>query len=309
MSAPAPKLSRFPRLQLIWIVPVVAVAVASWMLYREWRNHGPEITIEFADGDGVEPKQTKLEYKGVPVGEVKAIHLSHDLHRVIVRVQLNRNAAAVARQGAQFWIVQPEIGFGGVSGLETLLTGARLQVRLGDGPPQTRFRGLEAPPAPEQKELGRAFLLRTDRLDNLQIKAPIFYRDIKVGEVEATRLADDATGVVLRMRIYSDFVPLVRTNTRFWNASSSPLSFSLFGGRGGQKKSLQTFISGAIAFATPDEPGEVAADGTAFDLNSEADKEWLKWHPAIPIKMKELLPEEPAQQRSSSMWTSWLGGN
>ena len=71
MTAPAPKLSRFPRGPLIWVVPAVALAVAVWMIVREWSSHGTEITIEFADGAGVDTRQTKLEYKGVVVGEVK----------------------------------------------------------------------------------------------------------------------------------------------------------------------------------------------------------------------------------------------
>ena len=293
MASPAPKLSRFPRIPLIWLVPVVAVAVAAWMIYREWRSHGTEITISFADGSGVEPRQTKLEYKGVEVGEVKEIHLGKNLHRVFIRVQLAKDAEAIAREGAQFWIVQPEIGLGGVSGLETLLTGAKLGVRLGDGPPAKQFRGLEAPPATEKPDEGRAFLLKTDRVGGLQVHAPVFYRDIKVGEVETARLAEDATGVVIRIRVQTAFVPLVRTNTRFWNAGGSPLQFSLFGG-GSQKRSLQSVLTGAIGFATPTEAGEVAADNAEFFLSSKAEDDWLKWSPVIPIKAIDPTPEDPA---------------
>ena len=189
--------------------------------------------------------------------------------------------------------MQPEIGFAGVSGLETLLTGAHLEVRPGAGPPATRFRGLDAPPAPENPEEGRAFLLRTDRLGGLQVRAPVFYRDIKVGEVESARLADDATGVVVRIRVQRPYTDLVRTNTRFWNAGGAALQFSLFGG-GAQKKSLQSIITGAIGFATPEEPAPTAADGAPFPLAKDPDDEWLKWHPAIPIKALDTTPERSA---------------
>ena len=181
MPASAPRLSRFPRIPLIWIVPVVALGVALWMLVREWRSHGTEITIEFADASGLETGQTKLEYKGVAVGEIKGMRLAGDLGGVIVRLQLSRNAADIAREGAQFWIVQPQIGFAGVSGLETLLTGAHLGVRPGHGAPATHFRGLDTPPAPKNTDEGRAFILRTDRLGGLQVGAPVFYREVKVG--------------------------------------------------------------------------------------------------------------------------------
>jgi paraquat-inducible protein B len=292
MAIPAPRLSRFPRLPLIWIVPVVALAIAAWMIYREQRSNGLEITISFSDASGLEPRQTKLEYRGIPVGEVKSVRLNRSMRRVLVRVRLAKNATAVAREGARFWIVEPQFGFNGVSGLDTLLGGAKLAVRLGDGPPTTYFRGLDAPPAIEQTEEGRAFLLKADRVGGLQVRAPVFYRDIKVGEVESARLADDATMVLVRIRIQSVYVPLVRANTRFWNAGGAPFEFRLFGG-GTQKKSLQSIITGAVGFATPDDSAEIAPDGSEFTLAKEADDDWLKWRPAIPIKAIDPGPEKP----------------
>jgi paraquat-inducible protein B len=281
-AAPSPRLARFPRIPLIWVVPLVALGIAAWMLAREWRHRGAEITIEFADGTGLEPGQTKVEYKGVIVGKVEDVILADDLSRVMVKVRLARDADALAREGAQFWIVQPEIGFGGITGLETLLKGSRVGVRPGQGPPATRFRGLENAPAPDRKDEGRAFVLQADRLSGLREHAPVFYRDIKVGEVEAARLTADATGVAIRIRVEHPYVDLVRTNSRFWNAGGSPLQISLFGG-GAPKKSLQSVITGAIEFATPEETSEVAAEGAEFALHKEADKEWLQWRPSIPI--------------------------
>jgi paraquat-inducible protein B len=281
-KAPEPSLSRFPRIPLIWILPFVALGVAVWMLQAEWRNHGKEITIRFADASGLEPGQTKVEYKGVIVGRVKEAVLAPDLRGVIVHVQLARDAEAIARKGAQFWIVEPEIGFGGISGLETLLNGSRIGVRPGTGAPATEFEGLEDAPAAEHSENGRAFLLIAERLASLRDHAPVFYRDIKVGEMEAARLTADATHVSIRIRVEQAYAGLVRTNTRFWNAGGSPLQISLFGG-GAPRKSLQSVITGAIEFATPDEPAEVAPEGTLFELYKDSEKEWLKWAPQIPI--------------------------
>ncbi|MDB6113280.1 MAG: Mammalian cell entry related domain protein [Lacunisphaera sp.] len=298
-STPAPILSRFPRVPLIWVVPILALGVAAWMLLREWRNHGQEITIEFADGSGLDPGQTKLEYKGVIVGQVKGVELTNDLGAVTVHVQLERQAEAIAREGAQFWIVQPEIGFGGISGLETLLSGSRLGVRPGEGAPATHFQGLENPPAPDRKDEGRAFVLHSERLAGLQVHAPVFYRDIKVGEIEAARLATDATGVQIRIRVQNPYVDLVRMNSRFWNAGSSPIQISLFGSSA-PKKSLQSVITGAIEFATPDQPGPFAPDGGEFELSKEADKDWLKWSPRIPIDAPDTTFERPQRPKGVS---------
>lgn len=294
MVTPAPQLVRAPKISIVWVVPLVALLVALWMLVREWHNHGKEIAIEFADGSSLEPGQTKLEYRGVIVGKVKEVDLTDDLGGVVVRVQLMRNAEAIARKGAMFWIVQPEIGFSGVSSLDTLLSGVHLGVRPGSGAPATDFRGLDAPPAPEKTDEGRAFVLQTDQLGGLQVHAPVLYRDVKVGEVEAVRLNDDATGVSIRVRVQNPYIGLVRTGTCFWNVGGAPLQISLFGGSN-QKRSLQSIITGAVAFATPEEPGEVAADGTKFPLHKNPDNEWLKWRPRISITAPETAPEKPPQ--------------
>ncbi len=298
-TAPAPRLTRFPRIPLIWIVPVIALGVAAWMLQHEWRNHGAEIVIEFADGAGLEPGQTKLEYKGVVVGRVVDVALAPNLRGVTVRVQLARDADAFARKGAQFWIVEPEIGFGGISGLETLLKGSRLGARPGTGAAATHFQGLENMPAPDRRDQGRAFILQAERLGSLRERAPVFYRDIKVGEVEAAWLAAEATGVLIRIRIETPYVDLVRTTTRFWNAGGSPLQISLFGG-GAPRKSIQSAITGAIEFATPEEAAPFAPEGARFELYKELDKEWLKWSPRIPVNAPDNDFDPPPRPKDVS---------
>src|SRR5829696_8262754 len=151
-----PRISRAPALPLVWLVPLAALAIGGWMVVREFRNRGPEITIEFAEGKGVEPRKTTLEYLGVSVGAVTAVTLKDDLTGVVVTLRLAKNAAELAREGAQFWIVHPEIGLTGVRGLETLFTGARINGRPGKGSLATHFRGLDKPPPLENLEEGRA---------------------------------------------------------------------------------------------------------------------------------------------------------
>ena len=300
-NAPAPKISSAPRFALVWVVPIVALGVASWMLYREWRSRGPEITIEFADGSGVEANKTVLEHKGVAVGTVKSVALKDDLTGVVLHLRLDESSVSLAHSGSQFWLVHPEIGFSGVRGLETLVTGVRLNVRPGEGPQGTSFRGLDRPPTAENKEEGRAFVLRSDRLGALLPHAPVSYREVKVGEVEASRLADDSTAVLIRVRIYTAYVDLVRTNSQFWNAGGVPLKISLFGTEI-KNSSIESLLTGAIAFATPTEFAAPASEGTEFKLNNDAEKEWAKWQPKIPIKPSDDVREaSPRAAGLSSM--------
>ena len=273
-STPSPKVSRDHRFPLIWIVPLIAVAIGLWMAVDEMRKRGPLITIDFADGSGLETGKTILEYKGVSAGTVQKVELRKDLDHVVVSVRLRRNAVALAAADSKFWIVHPEIGFGGVHGLETLVTGVRLNVQPGKGPPADHFTGLDKPPAPNVTDEGRAFILQSDRLGSLTTGAPVFYRELKVGAVEASRLSDDSTGVLIRVHIEAPYVNLVRASTKFWNTGGFSFKVSLFGASL-KDTSLESLVTGEASPSRPPdtEPlAPAAAADTHFDLAAEADK-------------------------------------
>ena len=291
-TPPSPRVSRMPALPLVWIVPIIALALGGWLVFREFRNRGPEITISFTDGKGVEARKTTLEYRGVAVGTVTAVNLKEDLSGVAVTLRLDKNAAGMAREGAQFWIVHPEIGLTGVRGLETLFTGARIAGRPGKGPEATEFVGLEKAPSLENPDEGRAYVLQSERLGSMSPGAPVFYREVKVGVVETSRLNDDATSVLIRIRVRNPYVNLIRTNTRFWNAGGVSFKLNLLGAEV-KSTSLESLFSGGVAFATPDAMpmAPVAPDNTLFTLHQEMDKDWLKWQPRIAISPPDEAPE------------------
>ncbi len=291
-AAPTPKISRRPALPLIWVVPLVALVIAGWMVARQFRNHGPEITIDFANGSGLEPGKTELEYKGVSIGIVRDVTLKPDLTGVAVQLRLTKSGAAVAHEGSQFWIVHPEVSLSGISGLETLVTGVHLRVHPGSGALATHFKGLDQPPPIEERHAGRAFTLRTDKLGNVNPGSAVYYRGIKVGAAETTRLSADATVALIRIRIYTPYTNLVRTNTQFWNAGGFGFSLGLHGVEM-QASSIQTLFTGGISFATPDRPeiAPPALEGTEFELHAKPEKEWLEWQPRIAIKPLDSAPE------------------
>lgn len=283
--APSPKILRGHRFPVVWVVPVIALAVGGWMVFREVHRRGAVITIHFPNGSGVEAGRTTLTHKGVAIGTVEEIVLERDLSGVMVKLQLEKTGEAFARTGTQFWIVRPEVTFSGVRGLETLIAGVQINGRPGAGRPTKEFTGLEHRPAPEDKELGRAFLLRANKLGSLSTGAPVYYRELKVGAVETSRLANDATAVLVRIRIYAGYVDLVRTNSVFWNAGGADFKVNLLGAEL-KSTSLQALFTGGVGFATPDKDGiaPLAEDGAQFTLHEEMEKDWLKWAPRIPIR-------------------------
>lgn len=280
---PEPRRSRRFYLPLVWVVPVAAVAVAGWMLYREWSQRGPEIRIHFGDGSGLKENQTSLEHKGVAVGKVTGVTLASDLDGVTVMLQLRKEAAGLAREGSKFWIVHPRIGFSGVSGLETIVSGVHLSVRPGTGPPSREFKGLDKPPTPTVEGDGRVYELLTENVGTMHPGAPVSYRGFQIGEVDTIQLGSSAQVVVIRIRVRPAYTPLVRKNTRFWNAGGIPVNFSLFGASV-ETTSLRALVTGAIVLATPDMSAEEAPENTTFRLHPKPEDAWLEWHPRIPIK-------------------------
>lgn len=283
---PAPTIIRTRRsLPLIWVVPLVAFIVGGWLIARNSRDQGPEITIRFQNGAGIEAGKTILEHKGVAVGSVESVQLDGKLDEVLVKVQLARNAADLARADSQFWLVRPEIGFSGIKGLDTLFTGARLKVRPGTGgQPATEFTALRRAPLLESSDRGRTFILRADKLGALTPGAPVFFREVKVGFVETHKLTPDADGVLIRIRIRTPYDQLIHADTRFWNSGGIMVKIGLTGAEI-RSNSLESLISGGVAFATPDTPNaQPAPEGSEFGLADEAEKEWLKWKAKIPIE-------------------------
>src|SRR5260370_4815491 len=71
------------RVQLVWLVPLVAVLIGGWLAVKAVLEQGPTITISFATGEGLEAGKTKIKFKNVDIGVVKSVTLSRDHRKVI----------------------------------------------------------------------------------------------------------------------------------------------------------------------------------------------------------------------------------
>jgi paraquat-inducible protein B len=112
----------------------------------------------------------------------------------------------------------------------------------------------------------------------------VYYRGIEVGTIQSTRLNANATAAEIHVVIQRRYAPLVRAGSRFWNSSGADIHFGLFKGLDISVESLRSLLAGGIAFATPDATAKPVKDGAIFRLHDEANKDWLKWGPAIPLR-------------------------
>jgi paraquat-inducible protein B len=252
----------------IWLIPAVAAVVGAGLAIRSSLEAGPTITISFQTGEGLEAGKTPVKYKNVVIGVVSRIELSGNRDRVQVRVNLHKNAASFATADTRFWVVRPRIGLGGVSGVDTLFSGAFIGADVGDSTDEREdFLGLELPPSVMHGAPGKSFELYTKDLGSIDVGSPVYYRRIQVGQVTSYRLNDNGKGVSLRIFIDAPSDRFVTKSTRFWNASGVDVSLGATGLKL-NTESLATVLAGGIGFQDPpDGQSAPPADaGASFEL-------------------------------------------
>ena len=274
---PTARVKRRAPLSPVWLVPLAAAGVALYVAIHAFLARGPLITLTFKTADGLVAHQTEVRHKAVKLGTVDEISLTEDMSHVVVRVRMEAQAKPLLTDRARFWVVRPRLG-GGLAGLqtglETLVSGAYLAVD--PGPPGGRhvdsYQGLEEPPSVRSDEPGRVIRLQSDRLGSIGAGAPVYHRDVRVGEVLSYETGAADGPVSIRVFVRAPFDSSVRDATHFWNTSGLSLDM---GPRGLhlEFRSLTTALSGGIAFETPlaARSGKPSADTKVFELyDSEA---------------------------------------
>src|SRR6185369_16417853 len=130
-----------------WLIPLAAAATLAVFAWQALAMRGPLVTIEFTDGSGIAAGDP-VSYRGVRVGDVTAVRLSDHLAKIAVEARLRRDAAGLAAEGSQWWIVRPETSAARVSGLDAPLGPRYLEVAPASSPGAVRYKfaGLEHTP-------------------------------------------------------------------------------------------------------------------------------------------------------------------
>jgi paraquat-inducible protein B len=271
ITLPAIRPARRLRLSAVWLVPLLALLIAIAMGLHSWLALGPTITISFQSASGLEAGKTQVKYKDVTVGLVKEVTLSEDNRQVDVTVSLNNNARKLARVGSRFWVVRPRVGSGGVSGIDTLLSGAYITADTAtDTTPQYHFVGLETPPMIINGMPGRSFVVRADDPGSLDIGSPVYFRHIQVGRIVSFQLDARGEGVDIQLFINAPYDKLVKSQTRFWNASGMDISLGATGLKV-NTQSLATIVAGGIAFDQRTGGDDQGRLPDRFTLNKDRD--------------------------------------
>lgn len=259
---------------LVWAVPILAALIGLSLIVATVLERGPTITIRFQTAEGLEAGKTKVKYKDVDIGEVKAITLSKDLGHVLIHLELVKGVERFAVSDTRFWIVKPRVAASGVSGLGTLFSGAYIGTDPGQSSEkQKEFIGLEVPPIVTTDLVGRQFTLHAADGGSLDIASPVYYRHVQVGQVIAFDLDEDGRGVTLKIFVQTPYDRFVTSETRFWHAGGVDVRMDANGVKV-RASPLAALLLGGVAFdAPPDSPTTAPAEeGMVYVLAADQEQ-------------------------------------
>ena len=255
------------RIPLVWVIPLVAALIGVFLALHTWYQQGPDITIRFKTGEGLEAGKTRIKYKDVDVGQIDSVTLAEDGSYVIAGARLARSADHLLVDDTRFWMVSARVSGSAVSGLGTLLSGTYVGLDAGKSAEARReFTALDDAPVVSFDVPGRYFTLHAETLGSIGIGTPVYFRRMQAGQVTGYRLSEHGKRIEVRVFIKAPYDRFVTDDTRFWNAGGVDVKVGADGVQV-NTESLTSILAGGLAFLTPaDSPDEPAAAERAFRL-------------------------------------------
>lgn len=262
------EIGKIKRWSPVWIIPLVTALIGAWILFYHFSHQGPEVTLITTSADGIEAGKTTIKSRSVNVGKVEAVSLSDNLQQVIIKARLDAGMDKMLKGDSVFWVVKPQIGREGISGLGTLLSGAYIELQPGaKGEEKNDYKLLDAPPLASPDAEGIRVVLTSDRAGQLNPGDPVLFRGFQVGSVETSHFDPTLRQLRYQLFIRAPYNRLVTSNVRFWKESGVSFDMSAQGMRV-QMGSLTTLFGGGVSFDVPEgwEPGDEVVNSATYQL-------------------------------------------
>ncbi|MDF7681256.1 intermembrane transport protein PqiB [Enterobacteriaceae bacterium ESL0689] len=252
----------------VWIFPIITVLIGAWILFYHYSHQGPAVTLITTNAEGIEGGKTRIKSRSVDVGVVESAILTDDLTHVEIKARLNSGMERLLHKDSLFWVVKPQVGREGISGLGTLLSGAYIELQPGtQGAEPSHYALLDAPPLAAPDAKGIRIMLESNKAGQLSPGDPVLFRGYRVGSVEASNFDPQKRNMTYQLFINAPNDRLVTTNARFWKDSGMAVDLTSAGMRI-EMGSLSTLFGGGVSFDVPEglELGEPVANKTRYHL-------------------------------------------
>lgn len=251
----------------------------------EAKEAGIAITLYFDEIDGLKNKMN-IKYKSQNIGSIERLIFDAENKGAKALAYLRDGARSFAVKDSKFWFAQTELGLVGSKNVSSALEGGFIRILPGSSNEvATDFIASNTPPVTKSLHYGLNLKLTSEYLGSVRVGNPVLYRQIKVGKVIGVDLADTADMVDIYINIDKRFMPLVKSNSKFWNTSGFNVDVGIFSGMAVESESMETLLAGGIAFATPedDEETQPISQGHEFELHERVKDHWKDWQPKIAI--------------------------
>ncbi|WP_413692173.1 intermembrane transport protein PqiB [Psychromonas sp. KJ10-2] len=239
------------KISAIWIIPILTLFIGAWMLFQYVNNKGTEITIIMPTAEGIKVGKTEIRSLNVKVGMVTAVTLSENYDHIEIKAQMSKDSERMLNDKTQFWVVKPRVGSEGISGLDTILSGAYIQIQPGDSKTKKlTFEALDLPPVAPLGSKGKRVILSHNSAGKLSVGDPVSYQGFTVGRVEKTSFDLKAKKALYQLFIFEPYDDLLLSGSQFWLTSGVDVQLKADGLKV-QVDSLQSLLSGGVTFGIP----------------------------------------------------------
>ncbi|QFH49198.1 intermembrane transport protein PqiB [Leclercia adecarboxylata] len=252
----------------VWIFPIVTALIGAWILFYHYSHQGPVVTLITTNAEGIEGGKTTIKSRSVDVGVVESATLTDDLTHVEITARLNAGMEKLLHGDSVFWVVKPQVGREGISGLGTLLSGAYIELQPGKkGAQPEQYQLLDSPPLAPPDAKGIRVILDSKKAGQLSPGDPVLFRGYRVGSVETSSFDTQKRTISYQLFINAPNDRLVTGNVRFWKDSGIAVDLTSAGMRV-EMGSLSTLFGGGVSFDVPEgmDQGQPVAQKTAFRL-------------------------------------------
>lgn len=286
MSQKLAKTMKVNRISAIWIIPIVTLIIGVWMVYTHFSEQGKSITLLANDASGIIAGKTVIKSRSVDIGIVEAVTLSNDYKEVVIQGRLHKKMEPLLKNDSIFWIVKPQIGREGITGLGTLLSGVYIELNPGKDTSafhEKPFYLSDKPPLSSLTAAGIRVNLESDQNGVIPEGASVMFRGFRVGNVETSNFDIITRKMKYQLFIAKPYDVLVTENVRFWKEGGINLSLSSQGANL-EIPTIDVLLSGGISFDVPEgakfgEPIQELITYTLYeDKRSIKDSQYTKYH-------------------------------
>ena len=167
---------------LVWGIPLAALAIVGYLGVRALINRGEVVTVTFTRAAGARAGVTKVLYQGVEAGHLTSIEPNADGRRLDFHLRLVPAAKSGLNTNARFWLIGANPNFSDLSSLKAVVSGIAIGYAPGEGgEPADRFEGLDQAPLILPGDKGTRYSLRAHSLNSIHEGSIVLFHGQAIG--------------------------------------------------------------------------------------------------------------------------------